>query len=141
MVLLIMADDPQGAGWLLEWSRLWASGAVRGEVEELWSRGVLAPLKRPDGKIRPIALTEALLKFAESAVVDAVFPVLRQHFHQKQFSVREPAGAELVVGCVRQWAADAPGDAVVATDLSNAYGCMSRARNYSASCCASGALE
>ena len=30
-------------------------------------------IKRPDGKVRPIALTEVLLKVAESAIVDAVF--------------------------------------------------------------------
>ena len=126
--VLIMAEDAQGGGWLLEWCKLWAAGKVPPTVAELWSRGVLVPLKRPDGKIRPIALTEALVKVAESSVVDAVFPCLRDHFARKQFSVREPAGAELVVGCVRQWAVQKPDEVVVATDLSIAYGCVSRAR-------------
>ena len=85
-------------------------------------------MRRPDGKLRPIALTEALIKLAESAVVDAVFPTLREHFSGRQFSVREPAGAELVVGAVRQATWLKPEHAVVATDLSNAYGSASRAR-------------
>ena len=28
----LLAEDPQGAGWLLEWCRLWAAGAPAGEV-------------------------------------------------------------------------------------------------------------
>ena len=124
----LVADDPVGQGWLLEWCRLWAMAAMPLAVANLWSRGVLVPLRRPDGKLRPIALTEALTKLAESAVVDAVFPQLRNHFHGRQFSVREPAGAEVIVGAVRQAAWLRPADAVVATDLSNAYGSVSRAR-------------
>ena len=126
--ILMVADTASGTGWLLEWSRLWATGALTGEVGQLWSRGVLVPLQRPDGKVRPIALTEVLLKLGESAIVDSVFPTLRTHFADRQFSVREPAGAEVVVGCARQWAAATPEQALVTTDLSNAYGCLSRAR-------------
>ena len=123
--IAMLSDSDDGLGWLLEWARTWADGAVLGEAARLWARGVLVPLKRPGGKLRPIALTEALLKLAESIVIDAVFPVLRRHFHMSQFSVREAAGAELVVGCLRQVARDRPTHAILATDLSNAYGTTS----------------
>ena len=125
--LSLVAEAPGGVGWLAEWVRIWCAAMPGDEAAALWCRGVLVPLRRADGKVRPIALTEALLKLAESVAIDAVQATLRLRFAGRQFSVREPAGAEVVVGCLRQRAWQRPGEAIVATDLTNAYGCMCRA--------------
>ena len=65
------------------------------------------------------------MKLAEGVMIDAVFKKLNNIFHATQVSFRT-GGAEAVIGALRQKNMEDPGGAVMATDLSNAYGSMSR---------------
>ena len=77
-------------------------------------------------KIRPVTLTEALVKLAEGVMIDAVFNRLATIFKAQQFSVRTPGGAKAVIGALPQRSTKDPRGAIVVTDLTSAYGCMSR---------------
>ena len=59
----------------------------------LCRRGVLVALRKPDGRIRPIALTEALAQLAKCCIIDAKYRSLKI----AQFSEHENAEAETVV--------------------------------------------
>ena len=65
------------------------------------------------------------MKLAEGVMIDAVFKKLNTTFRTTQFSVRTPEGAEAVIEALRLECMEDPG-VTVATDLSNAYGSMSR---------------
>ena len=81
------AEAEGGAGWQREWIQQWVQVDITSNVAGLWGRGVLIPLRRLGGKIRPTALNGVML--------DAIFET-------KQFSVRTPGGAEAVIGELRQ---------------------------------------
>ena len=73
----MIAEAEGGAGWLREWIQLWVQGDITTNVAGL--------LRRSGGKIRPIALTEALVNWQKGL-----------------FSVWAPGGAEAVIGALRQ---------------------------------------
>ena len=84
-------------------------GDIPTNVTGRWERGLLAALRRPGGKMRPIALTEAKAKLAEGVMNRAVFKNLINIFHTTQFSGRTPGGAEAVIGALRQKVMEDPG--------------------------------
>ena len=106
-----------------EWTQLWVQGDIASNAAGLREREVLMTLRRPGGKFRQIALTEALVKLAEGVMIDAVFKTSANIFEAQQFSESTAGGAEAVMGALGQRSTRG---AVVATDLTNAYGCMSR---------------
>ena len=89
---------------------------------KLWTGAILVPLLKPAGGIRPIALAEALLKFAEVVVIDGVGHRVREVLEPSQLGCRTPAGAELIARALRTVAASCPTHAIVQLDLANAYG-------------------
>ena len=64
-------DSQAGPGWLAEWATLWAKGTIGEASVQLWGRATLVPLVKPDGKVRPIALSEALTKLAECLIIES----------------------------------------------------------------------
>jgi hypothetical protein len=53
-----------GLKHLHKWSTLWAHGLIPPHIAALFVSGWIAPLSKPNGRIRPIALFEAPLKLA-----------------------------------------------------------------------------
>ena len=66
-----------------------------------------------EGRVRPMALTETLVKLAEGVMIDAVFKKLNNIFHATQLSVRTLGRAEAVICALRQRSMEDSGSAVV----------------------------
>ena len=101
-------------------------GALHPWDASLWSSVCLVPLDKGGGKIRPIALGEALPKLAQAALLDTLEAQLRQAFEPQQLSVRSPGGAEVLARTLRAWTAQPEGRLLLQLDLKNAYGRMMR---------------
>eukprot|EP00973_Karenia_brevis_P080820 11212721-Karenia_brevis.AAC.1 len=53
-----IASAPGGRASLRTWCQLWADGKIPDRVAELLTQQLLRPLRKPNGKPRPIALLE-----------------------------------------------------------------------------------
>ena len=142
-----------GAIVLKRWCKMWIAGSVSMATSVLWTAAVISPIDcgetlddqgRIKRKLRPIALAEALLKFAEGLAVDAALPQLTAFLEPAQLGAATPDGAPIIIRAIRSWAADivesahnpattprADGsspseDAIVGLDLKNAYGLIYR---------------
>jgi hypothetical protein len=146
-----MGEARGGIAQLRLWTELWARGRIDATVVPLWNGQVAAPKDcgvRGDDptarKIRPIALEEALLKFAETVACDAEIDQVLATLEPHQLGAGTPDGTVLLVNVLRMWlsadeqpaleggnAAD-PGGDVMATplyfssDLRNTYGLVKR---------------
>ena len=132
---------------------MWIAGSVSAPTAELWTAAVICPVDcgetlddqgQSKRKLRPIAMAEALLKFAEGLAVDAALPQLTAFLEPTQLGVATPDGSPVIIRAIRSWAADivasaqdpsltprsdaiAPSeDAIVGLDLKNAYGLIFR---------------
>ena len=79
----------------------------------------LVALGKKDGKIRPIAMGESLLKIASAVVLKRFEEPIRQFFAPLQFGVCMPGGVESVAHAVRQEVED--GSVVLTIDAKNAF--------------------
>ena len=92
----------------------------------------LVPLDKGEGKVRLIALGEALPKLAQAVLFDSMEGHLRTSFEPHQLSVRTPGGAEILARTLRSWMR-LPGDRqILQIDLRNAYGQMKRSHTLQA---------
>ncbi len=133
-------DAPGGIEQLRLWGELWSKGRLSDPVIELWTGQIMAPkdcgpkagsdaLLR---KLRPIALEECLLKFAESSCIDDATTAIRRALVPCQVGSGTADGTVLAIGVLQQWAAailDGPDDPTAANpdlilglDLENACG-------------------
>lgn len=122
-----LAKKAAGAQALQAWTETWAAGSFASDEMQLWASVSLAALDRGNGKVRPIALGEALAKLSMGVVVDSMRASLPDMFRRLQLSVGTPGGAELLARAMRGWLASLGGDVVLQLDLANAYGAMFRA--------------
>ena len=120
-----MAMDPRGSEIVARWCRLWAQGRFPPEVAKLWTQAVMVGLLKPSGGVRPIALGESMLKFAEVTHLEVIAPLLRQVLEPDQLGCRTPGGSECIIKAIRA-AARQPGVAILQLDAKNAYGLCSR---------------
>ena len=120
-----IALDPTGSEVLVRWCRIWAEGRPAAAVAQLWTQAVLVGLAKPSGGVRPIALGETLLKFAEVVLLEITADRTRQTLEPHQVGCRTPGGAEAAIAAIRA-AARAPGVAVLQLDQKNAFGMISR---------------
>ena len=103
-----------------------------------WNAAVIVPLDRDGIRVRPIAVTEALVMLAQGTLMERIHRKLRKNAepsktksegkaqHIGQFSVRTPMGAEVLARIVRGWWKDRPTETLVQLDLSNAHGSVHR---------------
>ena len=127
-VIILVGERPHGCEVLTRWCRLYAQGALYPWDAKLWSSVCLVPLDKGGGKIRPIALGEALAKLAQATLLDTLGVKLRQAFEPHQLSVRTPGGAEVLARTLRAWTARPDGRVLLQLDLKNAYGRMLRSQ-------------
>ena len=109
---------------------------------ELWQAAVLEPVDQgessdPDAargrKLRPIGLSEALVKLAENAKLDEDMPALRAVLEPAQLGAGTPDGVAIAIRVLRGWAKDIEEeasfeDAITGTDLENAFCRMFRSK-------------
>ena len=88
----------------------------------LWGSAIIAPIQRGEAKVRPIALTEALVKLAEGTALDCIATSLQAVLEPHQLSVRTAGAVEALVRPLRRWTRRWPDMTLVELDLSNAYG-------------------
>ena len=110
---------------MTRWVVMWAHGAVPEAVAQLWTGAALVALLKPSGGVRPIALGEAMLKFAEVCILEMASARIRRLLEPQQVGCRTPGGAEAAIEALRA-AAGGRGVAVLQLDLKNAYGQISR---------------
>ena len=131
---------------LQKWVGMWKSGSLQPETSALWTASVVVPIDcgaKPDGsrKLRPIALTEHLLKASESIIIDDALAALRAAFEPHQLGTGTADGNVLIYRILQAWLFDIeahgnsatcePGsfletnghsDVMVGLDMENAYG-------------------
>ena len=105
---------------------MYAMGTIEPRDAALWSSVCLVPLDKGGGKVRPIALGEALPKLAQAVLLDTMEKQLRASFEPHQLSVRTPGGAEILARTLRSWMALPDDRNILQIDLHNAYGQMKR---------------
>ena len=109
------------------WSELWARGKIHREVARLWGAQIITPImaaeavgpgpsitEEPMDKLRPIALEEALVKFAEGAQLEACIDRILQVLEPSHLGTGTPDGPLLRVDVLRLWASGAVHRAKVA---------------------------
>ena len=93
---------------LKDYAGIWCRGDVCENTAWLWGAAIIAPLdqgwrKKDDGngeqekKIRPIALAECLLKFAETVIINQVRDTVAEAMVPSQVGCGVPDGATLTV--------------------------------------------
>ena len=99
---------------MARWSTMWAKGAVSRRVAALWTSAIVSPIdcgEKVDApgqrKIRPIACSEALLKMADSAVLDGLQKEIETALEPHQLGCGAADGAGMIVSAMRAWAGQA----------------------------------
>ena len=122
-----IVEVPGGLEVLTAWCQLWAEGKVADAVATLFTQQVLRPLKKPNGKARPIALLEVLLKVASGALQDAIRDSeAGEGLDWNQYGA-QPAGPELMLMVGQGLMQLRPDLAYLSLDGTNAFGNASRA--------------
>ena len=116
-MLVLVGERPQGCEALTRWCRQYAAGALQQWDAQMWASVCLVPLDKGGGKIRPIALGEALPKLAQATLLDSIEKHLRSSFEPHQLSVRTPAGAEVLARTLRAWTCRPDGRFILQIDL------------------------
>ena len=140
-----LARAHNGLVALQKWVRMWKAGEVSEDSALLWTSSIVVPIdcgSRQDGsrKLRPIALTEHMLKFTESVIIDECLPQLRGAFEPHQLGAGTADGNVLIYRILQTWLNDieshgqvephAPvveernpsNDVLLGLDMENAYG-------------------
>ena len=125
--LTCIAAAPKGLTSLQRWCQLWADGNVPDKVAEIMTRQILRPIRKPNGKPRPIALLEVLFKLASGVLQDLLRTTPEgEGMDWNQYGAH-PAGPELMLMVGQGMMNLAPHLAFASLDLSNAFGTASRA--------------
>eukprot|EP00973_Karenia_brevis_P049172 6820734-Karenia_brevis.AAC.1 len=122
---------------------MWNQGRVLGATSLLWTAGIVTPIdcgpkpeSRTGRKLRPITLTESLVKFAESVGIDVLVDDIRRTFEPGQVGICTPDGNILLLRALQSWTSEMESanienmaqnvfddlDAVLGIDFTNAYG-------------------
>ena len=117
---------PEGAQALTAWVNTWAQGDWPAEISALFTKGWCDPLHKPKGGVRPILLFECSLKLATGAALHHYQPRFITKLFPEQFGLGLPAGADCMLRTAQCLADSLPNNVFVATDVSNAFGTLSR---------------
>ena len=141
-----LAKVHNGLVALQKWVGMWRNACIQPGSSLLWCASVVVPIDcgpKQDGtrKLRPIALTEHLLKVAESIIIDETMTQLRATFEPRQLGAGTPDGNVLIYRILQSWLHDIEAngindtcvdgaftedscrrDALLGLDMENAYG-------------------
>ena len=105
-----------------QFTSMWTSMALRPAITRIWLNLKVAPLRKPNGSVRPIGLCECLLKATTGLSMHVHRDKLREIFEPQQLSVHTPGGAEQIIFTNRALAKLRPDVAQTQLDMKNAYG-------------------
>ncbi len=136
--LTCLSIVPLGVPALTLWCQDWASGRVPPAMADVWLKGHVKALGKPNGGVRPITLFEAPYKLATGCVLDLHQAQIAHALMPSQFGAMLSCGAELMTNIVRTLAASS-GDPTsesaltfASTDIRNAFGQVPRSKVLSA---------
>jgi len=145
--LMSIRQARNGVDALQKWTSMWCSGNVVQFTTELWTAGISIPVdcgpreETPTGrKLRPITLSESLPKLAEAVVLDELVEAITKLFEPEQLGVGTADGNIILLRALQNWCHDIEEgnaqklqqndienlEAVLALDLTNAYGMFHR---------------
>ncbi len=136
-----------GIATLQRWIGMWASGLISPCTSALWNQSKIATLDcgpkedaRTGRKLRPIALSESLVKFAESCIIQHTIKEIQANMEPGNLGIATNGGALILQQIVEGYADDIENRNVMAemngehgelwgveaADLTNAYGTFLR---------------
>ena len=125
--VLLLSRDPHGSDALLQWSHVWATGAISPWLARLWTGSLARPFFKdePDcNKIRPVLCSEALYKHAFGTIVRALEGRVQRACGPSQFAVSRAHGAAQQIAQVRAAASAFPTRVLLSLDVKNAFGAV-----------------
>jgi len=145
--IIRLLELPGGIDAVLGFAHIIAEGTLGREDALLWGAAVLEPVdcgpapaalegERQSGvrgrKLRPIGLSEVLVKFAECCAIEEELARIKSVLEPAQLGAVTPDGCAIAVRVLRGWCEDIavgrhePDVVVAALDLENAFGRMRR---------------
>ena len=122
-----LLTSPRGLAVLTQWADAWSNRRLSSACTGPWLQAIAIGGDKGNGKARPIAFEEVLLKLATSTCVRAQLPVVRQTAGAHQYGVYHRGGATHLAWQIRARMAAHPTRVYVACDVRNGFGAATRA--------------
>ena len=103
-----------------------AAGRVPTEAAAALALTCLTPLRKKNGRLRPVAAGEALRRLTGKALARAHATEVAEAVGPRQFGVGTPGGTEALSHAVQVEAGRKPGAAFIALDMRNAFPSLDR---------------
>ena len=146
--IIAIGREHQGMCTLQRWFAIWVRVQASPSTVRLWTAACIAPLEQgdrptspgeeapefPRNKLRSIGLCEALVKTAESCVIEEEISSILATLEPTQLGVGSPDAAAILIRLARAWAREIQqngewvqqhhddADVICGIDLENAYG-------------------
>ena len=118
--------SPRGLAALHRWARAWAGDCLPPAFTSPWLDALVIGGDKGEGKARPIAFEEMLLKLASSAALRAQLPQIRRAAGSYQYGVYHSGGAPAAAWTVHAHMAERPDLVYIACDIRNGFGAARR---------------
>lgn len=122
----VMRCGVRGSALVTKLISLFLTGRLPVGAKPFWFGGRLVPLRKPNGKLRPIAVGEAFVRAGAGALVGKFRARFAEIFAGLQFGAGTPGGAELVAHAVREAGEAHPDWICVSVDLVNGFNSVAR---------------
>ena len=121
MHVVLVSEARGGAEALRAWCQSWADGVQMQKETRLWAAAILEATDRgiaaaPEPgeskvgahgrKVRPIGLSEALVKLAENCCIEAAMRDIKRTCEPIQLGVATPDGCAVATRLLRAWGRD-----------------------------------
>jgi hypothetical protein len=125
---LIKSGNEQTLSGLSLLFTLIMNGNIKGTLRELLLTGILIPLPKKDGGVRPLAIGNIFVRIAGKIILrklelDGAF---EQLFPQIQFGIGKSGGAEIGLHKIQALLQINPNHVIITTDIKNAFNSISR---------------
>ena len=125
-LLLPVFKDPQAAEALANMATDVANNNISKSVRDRLTTCRLIGIPKPDGGVRPIAVSDIFLKAVAAVCVSKISATIAQHFADLQFGIMFEGGADHIVHNLRALMEEDPENQIVALDATNAFNTPSR---------------
>eukprot|EP00850_Spirogloea_muscicola_P021666 SM000257S08650 [mRNA] locus=s257:175322:176538:- [translate_table: standard] len=123
---LFLDGDERSFSLFLSTCRHIARAAIPPRIADASNSSHLLALAKPTGGVRPIAMTEVVMRLVSKAVCSVLKPQLTSHLSPHQFGAGMSCGAEALVHGIRAALDVDPSMMVLGLDISNAFNTVER---------------